>query len=400
MRNYFALAVVLAGGCIDAFEDTSTSTQASTYYNGPYVNGPYVNGPYVNGPYVNGPYVNGPYVNGPYVNGPQINGPYVNGPYVNGPHLDGYEITEIYAGAGQMTASTRGGVQLRDAELIGMTIETVVSDDPLSSKDAHVITLRVDDVSRGAGFSLFTISFAIDGTPGSPETYDWQPLCGVNRTTGEPGRAIPDEGFWNYGEGVRGGGARLAESPPGAVTFACEGGAIYKCMDMGYLPWLPSTSTTNPDYAAVDMYDAHQACVRMVRLDLCGDGAPWTVAGTMLHVHDGLGVQADTSSTLPGLWVYEGGWTSRGVEWLSGVRVSQYHGWGGTLLEYLSMASRDDPVRAACQSRLNTFVTSGYIGDVTPGDFEPVNEDCRSDWCLVTKYDKDAASDTEYTLLP
>lgn len=61
-------------------------------------------------------------------------------------------------------------------------------------------------------------------------------------------------------------------------------GGIAKCVDMGYKPWT----------SAAD--ELHQACVRMVRADFCGDGVPFTVDGTAIDVQDWTGVQTPTTS--------------------------------------------------------------------------------------------------------
>src|SRR5688572_17126986 len=301
MRNLFALGLLLAACTAPDDLRTSNTAQQATVYNGPQMNGVLVNGFLVNGFLVNGVLVNGVLVNGVLVNGTVSNGVLVNGILVNGPRLGDHELDNLRIENGRIIGE---GVE----DLTGLIMETVAGD-----KDApetqKIIRLRVDAVEHAEGFDSYAISYSIVNPNVTEET--WSPICGT-RDDGTPRVAIPDVGLWDYRSGVPGGGARIPGSEEeGHVTLACEGGALYKCMNMGYLPW-----------EGDDFRSLHQACVRMVRLDMCGDGQAWTMEGTMLHVHDGLAIQADTSAELEGDWQPEAGWTPDGAQWIAGMRVS------------------------------------------------------------------------------
>jgi len=89
-----------------------------------------------------------------------------------------------------------------------------------------------------------------------------------------------------------------------SFTFACRGASIAKCVELGYEPW---SSVGN-----VSLRDYHQACVRMLRADYCGDGSSWTVDGTLINVYDNLGIQHDSEK-----WKTEAEWTPAGARLVS-----------------------------------------------------------------------------------
>jgi beta-glucanase (GH16 family) len=53
--------------------------------------------------------------------------------------------------------------------------------------------------------------------------------------------------------------------------------------------------------------DYHEACVRLIRADFCGDGVSWTEDGTLINVYDDLGVQLDEAE-----WGVEAAWSRDG----------------------------------------------------------------------------------------
>jgi hypothetical protein len=54
----------------------------------------------------------------------------------------------------------------------------------------------------------------------------------------------------------------------------------------------------------------HQACVRMIRADYCGDGRPHTRDGTRIDLYDRLGIQRD--EPVPGM-SFEAAWGPGGA---------------------------------------------------------------------------------------
>ena len=133
----------------------------------------------------------------------------------------------------------------------------------------------------------------------------WDKLCAADpygRTT-----AIAVPGFWGEDGGfVRG--------VAGAFSFACTAGAQGKCVRFGYLPWARA-----PRGESLAPY--HQACVRMVRADYCGDGTSHTVAGVSIEMFDLAGVHTRRD---PGYGVFEALWGPEGAVCLARSRRPEF----------------------------------------------------------------------------
>jgi hypothetical protein len=152
-----------------------------------------------------------------------------------------------------------------------------------------------------------------------PVTGAWTPACKPDAAGVAKG--FPLEGVWTPGgEHVR---------APGQFEITCTSGAIGKCVRMGYKPWKGAA-----------MWDRHQACVRMVRADYCGDGTAHTRDGTLIDVFDDAGIQKDEPD--PGM-SFEAGWGKDGAVCVSHTRVPEV--W--TLAQ----------ARAACPARLGAACT-------------------------------------------
>ncbi len=230
------------------------------------------NGISVNGISVNGISVNGISVNGISVNGISVNGISVNGTSLGGVALDGTRLE---------------GRDFAGATLVGM-----------SDGDKR-IALRIDSVERdsdpsNADLWLYGVSAWSDRARG------WVPLC--TDESGAPVKATPLAGRWDYRQGAPGGGSHLDD--PGAFTFACQTYALFKCAALGYKPWLGRAAQ-------------HQACVRMLRADYCGDGRSYTVTGTEIDVWDGQGVQSRATD-----WPVEAEWDASGARCLAHQRYA------------------------------------------------------------------------------
>jgi ADYC domain len=133
----------------------------------------------------------------------------------------------------------------------------------------------------------------------------WAKLCAAD-PYGRP-TAIPVPGFWDDdGAFVRG--------RPGEFSFACTAGAQGKCVRFGYPPWAraPSGESLAP---------YHQACVRMVRADYCGDGTPHTVLGVAIEIFDRAGVHARRN---PGAGAFEALWGPDGAVCLARSRRPEF----------------------------------------------------------------------------
>jgi hypothetical protein len=91
-----------------------------------------------------------------------------------------------------------------------------------------------------------------------PATNEWMPYC-VPDSRGISGGVFL-AGSWNdRGEHLH----------DGKFSVSCTSGAIGKCVRAGYKPWVRANDGRL-------MWDYHQACVRAIRADYCGNGVSYT----------------------------------------------------------------------------------------------------------------------------
>ncbi len=102
---------------------------------------------------------------------------------------------------------------------------------------------------------------------------EWENPCVALDHVPDP-RALAVNGVWDAS------GAR--RDVPGKLTFACENGAISKCILWGYKPWASRDGQS--------LADLHQACTRMARADYCGNGRSHTHEDTTIDMYDRLGI--------------------------------------------------------------------------------------------------------------
>lgn len=169
------------------------------------------------------------------------------------------------------------------------------------SEDGQPQTLRIEAVSldptdaEGEVF-LYDVSF-LDDTD-----HRWKPFCQPDlegHTT-----ALPLQGSWD---------ARGNYVPSDTViTFACTKGVLAKCVRWGYKPWKVVNGRS--------LRDHHQACTRMARADYCGDGISHTRDGTLIDLHDGLGIQKPDPG--PDLR-FEAGWAPEGATYIRRARYAE-----------------------------------------------------------------------------
>ena len=159
----------------------------------------------------------------------------------------------------------------------------------------------------------------------------------------EPVWAMAMGGQWDYHQGQLGDGRKVIEQGnplyDTQVTFACTNGAIGKCAEiLGYKPWSPSVreckqlctagpfgSFCRPICTQPSKELLHEACVRMVRADYCGDGSSHTVDGITIDVWDYGGFQHPTSvsTSLASGFGHEAEWTPNGARCLPNVLMSR-----------------------------------------------------------------------------
>lgn len=175
------------------------------------------------------------------------------------------------------------GHTLTDAEIVGVVL--TVRDESNAWRKIRVEAIQSDP--RDPEITLYDVVVQ------NPTTSAWGPLCGP----GPDGLtlAMPVAGVWTA--------AGRHEPSAGAFNITCTSGAIGKCVRFGYKPWATAKDGT-------PLWDYHQACVRMVRGDYCGDGTPFTKNGMRINIDDHFAIQSlDTSEPL----VFEAAWGPDGA---------------------------------------------------------------------------------------
>jgi hypothetical protein len=280
-------------------ETIAEDSAASTVTNNVFLNGGNLNGGNLNGGNLNGGNLNGGNLNGGNLNGSSANlvGFTFDLTTVTGVTVNGASIQGAWIDNGTLSAMRSDGAVLSGQALVGAEMTGKLS-------NGQTVTLRLDALepftsTTGTALSRYVISFT--GPHSTARAY----VCGKD-DAGAPIKTIPITGQWNFEQGVPGGGSK--EENPALVTFACQGFVLYKCIDFGYPPWKKANG--------VRLNNHHQACVRMLRADYCGDGRSWTVNGTAINMYDNLGIQADTES-----WAVEAEWDTDGARCLSHQRI-------------------------------------------------------------------------------
>lgn len=301
--------------CLDSLlDETDVADQAAglgakgvtfngTTMNGTTLNGITLNGSWSNGTTLNGTTMNGTTLNGVTLNGVTLNGALFNGAIFNGAIFNGavFNGVTLNGGAGTSSPVCHAGIRLEGTSFVldlpdgsvlqGTDFVGVQFAGLLGNGDR--LRLQVEDIQVADAPNDDLLSYRVS----YQTTEGWLPLCGMD-DRGQPRQAIPLSGRWSYAQGEPGAGGRIDD--PRAFTFACEGFALAKCVKLGYRPW--------ETREGVSLQDHHEACVRMLRADYCGDGRSWTEDGTLVNVYDGIGVQKDEET-----WVTEAEWTKDGA---------------------------------------------------------------------------------------
>lgn len=241
-------------------------------------------------------------VGGPVLNGCELKSgmPVPQGCSNNGPFLGS---TLAWVSLGSITAVDGSAVEsatLQGNRLVGVVNGVQVDAAQLkgaqfngTTTDGRAVRLRLDGARAGTRerADVWRYEFSYRNAKGS-----WKDLCRSNK------KAVIVSGRWDYNQGQPGDGAKIHDST--VFTVACRRSAVEKCLNGGYKPWVTA--------GGVSLDAHHQACVRMMRADYCGDGVSHTVGGTRINVFDPLGIEVDSED-----WVKEGEWTAAGARCLS-----------------------------------------------------------------------------------
>jgi hypothetical protein len=139
----------------------------------------------------------------------------------------------------------------------------------------------------------------------------------VDPVTGAPGElcepdargerwAFPLKGRWDAN------GRRISDQ---GFTLTCSAGAQGKCVRFGYKPWKET-----PD--GFPLADYHQACVRLVLADYCGDQGT-TRDGMLIDIYDRLGIQRPADDAEQHRLRFEAAWNPEGAVCVAHTRVPE-----------------------------------------------------------------------------
>lgn len=151
---------------------------------------------------------------------------------------------------GQAVSISPAGLSIANGTLAGKELK----------KGTNNVSLLIDTIGSNSFGATYTLKYK-----GSTDL-DWKDYC-------EPGEvATALRGEWNS--------TAFRVSAP-RVTFGCSDAAMAKCYGFGYVP---AQQITN--LASQTAWRAHQACTRMARADICGDGESYTRPETPIVIRD------------------------------------------------------------------------------------------------------------------
>lgn len=243
-------------------------------------------------------------------NGVGVNGDGVNGDGVNSSGL-GYHLVSVDLASGQLGGAPFDSVSVAGSSLLAVRDGRDYAGADLlgaqfngTSDTGKTVSVRLDAIAAEPAPNDDTWDYTVSYW--DPNAQIWRPLCKDSTGAALPAYAL--QGYWSYAFGSPGGGGKVAD--PSRFVFACKArGAVGKCVGWGYAPWRR--------VGGVSLDRTHQACVRMVRADFCGDGTSYTKDGNWVDLYDAFGIQTDTE-----LWETEAEWDETGARCFYGYNRS------------------------------------------------------------------------------
>ncbi|HVM11652.1 MAG TPA: ADYC domain-containing protein [Actinomycetota bacterium] len=247
---------------------------------------------------------------GSSLNGSSLNGSSLNGSSLNGSSLNGNPLNTTLASVAFAGLKLNGGGTADAAWLVGTELHAKKGSTIYRGVDLKQAELQ-GTMADGRTVRLRLRSVTAPPTGDDRWRYGveyresdntWWPVCKQDGVGAVDAYAL--SGTWSYAFGTASGGAKSDDGTK--FTFACTNGAsaLAKCVDLGYKPWT--------SFAGVNLENHHQACVRLIRADYCGDGTSYTADGTPVNLYDGLGIQTDDHD-----WYFEAEWDERGARCFS-----------------------------------------------------------------------------------
>jgi hypothetical protein len=288
--------------------------------------------------------MNGSRLTGVALAGANVNGASLDGVRFTGMQLNGLALKDVALHGTVLSGTLESGVVLSGADLIGATMTGVLT-------DGSEVMLRIDNVVTTADADILNYSISSVGSRGASV-----PVCGFD-ASGTEVMSFPLAGRYDQSVGTATGGSFIADATQ--FSLACKGAALAKCAELGYKPFKTvSECNSLGQCQTVSLAPVHQACVRMIRADYCGDGASHTFTGTEIDVFDALRIRNE-DSTVPGSieaeWGVDGAQCVLHPRWVSATY--------GDVQQYMEThcPGRYNPQSPVCARATSTFNTDvGY----------------------------------------
>ncbi len=239
-------------------------------------------------------------------NGIESNGAKLNGAKLNGAKLNGAKLNGITLAGASLLGNAITGLQFQSGSLLKAFDQGSQSYRTGAQLANLILNLDIDTIGNGKKIKINSV--VQSGTQPTVYFYDvhnevsagnFETIC--RDGGGTPTTAIPVPKAYDPDTT-----ARLADT--NALTWACRGAALAKGIEWGYVPW-----------TSAEMEDAHEAAVRMIRADYCGDGVTHTTNGNAIDVSDKWNIQTPDTT-----WPIEAKWGPNGAVCLNTPRKLQW----------------------------------------------------------------------------
>lgn len=259
--------------------------------------------------------MNGDQMSGVALSGSIVNGALLDSVTLTGMEIGGLAISNVSLDGTILTGNLPNGTQITALDFIGATMQGVLT-------DGTTVSLVIDDIVESGDADILHYAISHVSSRGGAK-----PVCGLNES-GDAIMSFPLTGRYDQTVGTATGGSFIADAS--RFSLACRGAALAKCAELGYKPFRDATEcNASGACQTVSMQPLHQACVRMVRADYCGDGASHTQNGTEIDVFDTFKIKGEDPSVMGSLeaeWGVDGAQCVVHTRWVNGAfgNVQQY----------------------------------------------------------------------------
>ena len=206
-------------------------------------------------------------------------------------------ITSVEVVGTTLRIALASGRVLQKSELEGANLSLVLPGEA-KPKLIRIAALIADPTDSENEVFLYRFT-ALDETTGKAEE-----LCDPDQQGNR--WAFPLRGQWDLN------GRHISDD---GFTLTCATGAQGKCVRFGYKPW-----KTLPD--GTRLADYHQACVRLVRADYCGNKGT-TKDGMLIDIYDKIGIQGESDTADHDGLRFEAAWDTNGALCVAHTRVPE-----------------------------------------------------------------------------